>query len=444
MSKITLNYKNALGHITEEHIKQNTVNVLEAKNTLINKTGAGNDFLGWLRYPENYDKEEFSRIIAASEKIKKDSDVLVVIGIGGSYLGALAVLKVLKHYFPLEKGLEVIFVGHTLSATYTQDLMDYLKDKDFSINVISKSGTTTEPAVAFRLFKELLTKKYGEDAKNRIYATTDAKKGALRTLANNQGYETFIVPDDVGGRYSVFTAVGLLPISCSGVDINVLMNGAQDAMNDCYNEEYENNDALKYANVRDLMAKELNKTVEIQITYEPKLRFISEWWKQLYGESEGKDFKGILPYNLVYSTDLHSLGQYVQEGQRTMFETILNVVESPRNIILTEEESNLDGLNYLAGKTMDDVNKCAMNGTILAHTDGGVPNMVLNLPKLDTYHIGYLLYFFMFSCGVSCYLTGVNPFNQPGVESYRRNMFALLGKPGFEDLAKELNQRLNK
>ena len=444
MSKITLNYQNVLSHISEEQIKQNTLNVLEAKNTLINKTGAGNDFLGWLRYPENYDKEEFSRIVAASEKIKKDSDVLVVIGIGGSYLGALAVLKVLKHYFPLEKGLEVIFVGHTLSATYTQDLMDYLKDKDFSINVISKSGTTTEPAVAFRLFKELLTKKYGEEAKNRIYATTDAKKGALRTLANNQGYETFIVPDDVGGRYSVFTAVGLLPIACSCVDINVLMNGAKDAMNDCYNEDYENNDALKYANVRDLMAKELNKTVEIQITYEPKLRFISEWWKQLYGESEGKDFKGILPYNLVYSTDLHSLGQYVQEGQRTMFETILNVVEAPRNIILTEEESNLDGLNYLAGKTMDDVNKCAMNGTILAHVDGGVPNMVLNLPKLDTYHIGYLLYFFMFSCGVSCYLTGVNPFNQPGVESYKRNMFALLGKPGFEDLAKELNQRLNK
>ena len=444
MSKITLNYQNVLSHISEEQIKQNTLNVLEAKNTLINKTGAGNDFLGWLRYPENYDKEEFSRIVAASEKIKKDSDVLVVIGIGGSYLGALAVLKVLKHYFPLEKGLEVIFVGHTLSATYTQDLMDYLKDKDFSINVISKSGTTTEPAVAFRLFKELLTEKYGEEAKNRIYATTDAKKGALRTLANNQGYETFIVPDDVGGRYSVFTAVGLLPIACSGVDINVLMNGAKDAMNDCYNEDYENNDALKYANVRDLMAKELNKTVEIQITYEPKLRFISEWWKQLYGESEGKDFKGILPYNLVYSTDLHSLGQYVQEGQRTMFETILNVVEAPRNIILTEEESNLDGLNYLAGKTMDDVNKCAMNGTILAHVDGGVPNMVLNLPKLDTYHIGYLLYFFMFSCGVSCYLTGVNPFNQPGVESYKRNMFALLGKPGFEDLAKELNQRLNK
>ena len=444
MSKITLNYKNVLSHISEEQIKNNTLNVLEAKNTLINKTGAGNDFLGWLRYPENYDKEEFSRILAASEKIKKDSDVLVVIGIGGSYLGALAVLKVLKHYFPLEKGLEVIFVGHTLSATYTQDLMDYLKDKDFSINVISKSGTTTEPAVAFRLFKDLLTKKYGEEAKNRIYATTDAKKGALRTLANNQGYETFIVPDDVGGRYSVFTAVGLLPIACSGVDINVLMDGAKDAMNDCYSEEYDNNDALKYANVRDLMAKELNKTVEIQVTYEPKLRFISEWWKQLYGESEGKDFKGILPYNLVYSTDLHSLGQYVQEGQRTMFETILNVVESPRNIILTEEESNLDGLNYLAGKTMDDVNKCAMNGTILAHTDGGVPNMVLDLPKLDTYHIGYLLYFFMFSCGVSCYLTGVNPFNQPGVESYKRNMFALLGKPGFEDLAKELNQRLNK
>ncbi len=444
MSKITLNYKNVLSHISEESIKQNTLNVLEAKNTLINKSGLGNDFLGWLRYPENYDKEEFSRIIAASEKIKKDSDVLVVIGIGGSYLGALAVLEVLKSYFPTNKGLEVIFVGHTLSPTYTQDLLDYVKDKDFSINVISKSGTTTEPAIAFRLFKELLTEKYGEGAKDRIYATTDAKKGALRTLANNQGYETFIVPDDVGGRYSVFTAVGLLPIACSGVDINVLMNGAKDAMDDCYNEGYELNGALQYANVRDLMAKELNKTVEIQVTYEPKLRYISEWWKQLYGESEGKDFKGILPYNLVYSTDLHSLGQYVQEGQRTMFETILNVVESPRNITLTTEESNLDGLNYLAGKTLDDVNKCAMNGTILAHVDGGVPNMVLDLPKLDTYHIGYLLYFFMFSCGVSCYLTGVNPFNQPGVESYKRNMFALLGKPGFEDLAKELNQRLNK
>ena len=443
MSKIQINYQNVLGHLSEEKIQENVQNVLAAKDTLVTKSGAGNDFLGWLRYPVEYDKEEFGRIVKAAEKIKNDSEVLVVIGIGGSYLGALAVIEVLKKYFSAEKSLEIIFVGHTLSSTYTNQLLEYVKDKEFSINVISKSGTTTEPAIAFRLFKDLLTKKYGEKASERIYATTDKSKGSLRTLANNQGYETFIVPDDVGGRYSWFTAVGLLPIACSGVDINVLMEGATDAMNDCYELDYNNNTALKYANVRNLMDKELGKAIEIQVAYEPKLRYISEWWKQLYGESEGKDLKGIYPSSLVYSTDLHSLGQYVQEGQRTMFETILNVVSPEENIVLTTEESNLDGLNYLAGKTLDDVNKCAMKGTILAHVDGNVPNIVLDLPKIDAYHIGYLLYFFMFSCGVSCYLTGVNPFNQPGVESYKRNMFALLGKPGFESLAADLEKRLN-
>ena len=444
MSKNGIDYKNVLGHLDSQKINANICNVLNAKETLVSKTGAGNDFLGWLRYPECYDKEEFARIVKAAEKIKNDSEVLVVIGIGGSYLGALAVIEVLKKYFSTEKSLEIIFVGNTLSSTYTKELLEYVKDKEFSINVISKSGTTTEPAIAFRLFKDLLTKKYGPKAAERIYATTDKAKGALRTLSDSEGYETFIVPDDVGGRYSVFTAVGLLPIACSGVDINVLLQGANDAMNDCYNEAYEKNTCLQYANIRDLMAKELNKTIEIQVAYEPKLKYISEWWKQLYGESEGKDGKGIYPSSLVYSTDLHSLGQYVQEGQRTMFETILNVVSPTQNIVLTEEESNLDGLNYLAGKTLDEVNKCAMNGTILAHVDGNVPNIVLNLPQIDAYHIGYLLYFFMFSCGVGCYLTDVNPFNQPGVESYKRNMFALLGKPGYEELAKELNQRLNK
>ena len=443
MSKITLNYKNALGHITEEHIKQNTVNVLEAKNTLINKTGAGNDFLGWLRYPENYDKEEFSRIIAASEKIKKDSDVLVVIGIGGSYLGALAVLEVLKSYFPVKKELEVIFVGHTLSATYTQDLIDYLKDKDFSINVISKSGTTTEPAVAFRLFKELLTKKYGEDAKNRIYATTDAKKGALRTLANNQGYETFIVPDDVGGRYSVLTPVGLLPIAVSGVDIRQMMAGAQLAHKECSDLNLDTNLAMQYALVRNVLYRN-GKVIEILVNYEQCLTYFAEWWKQLYGESEGKDGKGIYVASASFSTDLHSLGQMIQDGERNIFETVLQVTTPVSEQVIPFDEANLDGLNFLAGKTMDYVNKQAFLGTLLAHVDGGVPNIVVEFPEISAFAYGYLAYFFEFACGVSAYTLGINPFNQPGVEAYKKNMFALLGKPGYEALASELLAKLNK
>lgn len=442
MSKIVVNYQNVLGHMDLVDLKNNEKNVLEAKKTLITKTGLGNDYLGWLRYPENYDQEEFARIKKAAKTIRSNSEVLIVIGIGGSYLGGLAVIEILKKYFSNKKDLEIIFVGNTLSSTYTKELLDYVKDKDFSVNVISKSGTTTEPAIAFRLFQELLIKKYGLEAKKRIYATTDKAKGALRTLATAEGYETFIVPDDIGGRYSWFTAVGLLPIACSGIDIDALIQGTVDSMNDCYNLEYKNNDALVYANVRDLMAKKLGKSIEIQVTYEPKLKYLSEWWKQLYGESEGKDGKGIYPSSLVYSTDLHSLGQYVQEGQRTMFETVLNVVNPDENIVMKEAQNDLDGLNYLAGKTLDQVNKCAMDGTILAHIDGNVPNIVIDIPQIDAYHLGYVLYFFMFSCGVSCYMTGVNPFNQPGVESYKRNMFALLGKPGYENLKADLEQRL--
>ncbi len=443
METIKFNYNNALKFVSQEMIDKHIPTVIEAKDTLINKTGLGNEFLGWLRYPEEYDKDEFARIIAASEKIKKDSDVLLVIGIGGSYLGAKAVIDVLSGYFSKKSDLEIIFAGNSLSSSYTSELLDYLADKDFSINVISKSGTTTEPAIAFRLFKELLEKKYGKSASERIYATTDKVKGALRTMATTEKYETFVVPDNIGGRYSVLTAVGLLPIACSGVDIKSLMEGTKSAMNDCYNKQYESNPALKYANIRDLMAKELGKTVEIQVSYEPKLAFISEWWKQLFAESEGKDNKGIFPSSLTYSTDLHSLGQYVQEGQRIMFETILAIKNVEHDVVLTADKANLDGLNYLAGKTINEVCASAMKGTVLAHVDGGVPNLVIEISQITPYTIGYLLYFFMFACGVTCYLTGVNPFNQPGVESYKRNMFGLLGKPGYENLKAELEKRLN-
>ena len=348
----------------------------------------------------------------------------------------------MKPYFKTEKEVEIVFAGHTLSSTYAAQLLKYLENKEFSINVISKSGTTTEPAVAFRLFKELLIKKYGnEEAAKRIYATTDKAKGALRVLATKEGYETFIVPDDIGGRYSWFTAVGLLPIAAAGISIDELMNGAEQARLDAVNNEFEQNPALLYAACRNGLYHK-GKDVEILVSYEPKLSFISEWWKQLYGESEGKDGKGVFPASLVYSTDLHSMGQYVQEGKRIMFETVLNVESPEENIILKKEEVDLDQLNYLEGKDLDSVNKMAMQGTILAHVDGEVPNLVLNIEKITDYNIGYLLYFFMFSCGVCCYMTGVNPFNQPGVESYKKNMFALLEKPGFEAMTEELKKRL--
>jgi glucose-6-phosphate isomerase len=439
---VKVNYKNISNLVTYDELLKTLPKVEEAHKTLINKSGAGNDFLGWVDWPLNYDKEEYDRIKKAAEKIRKDSDVLVVIGIGGSYLGAKAVIEAMKEYFTTEKQVEIIFAGHTLSSTYTAQLLKYLENKEFSINVISKSGTTTEPAVAFRVFKELLIKKYGEkEAASRIYATTDKAKGALRVLSTNEGYETFIVPDDIGGRYSWFTAVGLLPIAAAGINIDDLMKGATLAREDAINKPFEENSALVYAACRNALYNK-GLDVEILVSYEPKLSYISEWWKQLYGESEGKDGKGVFPASLVYSTDLHSMGQYVQEGKRIMFETVLNVETPEENIILKKEAVDLDQLNYLEGKDLDSVNKMAMQGTILAHVDGGVPNLVLSIEKITAENIGYLLYFYMFSCGVCCYMTDVNPFNQPGVESYKKNMFALLEKPGFEAMTEELKKRL--
>ena len=337
--------------------------------------------------------------------------------------------------------LPIIFVGNTLSATYTKELLTYLENKKFAINVISKSGTTTEPAIAFRLFKELLTKQVGADASKYIFATTDAKKGALRTLSTTEGYETFVVPDDVGGRYSWFTAVGLLPIACAGIDVDKLMKGAIVAYQELSSKPFEENDALKYAAMRHYLYQS-DKKIEVLVSYEPKLSFISEWWKQLYGESEGKDHKGLFPASLVYSTDLHSMGQYVQDGERIMFETVLNVENPKCNVVLKKEETDLDGLNYLEGTLLEDVNKKAMQGTLFAHVDGGVPNMMINIDQIEEETMGYLLYFFMFACGVCCYMLDINPFNQPGVEDYKKNMFALLGKPGYEELKAELEKRL--
>ena len=433
--------KNIEKFVSKEELKSLEEKALSARTTLLEKTGPGNDFVGWVEHPLNYDKEEFARIKKAAEQIKKDSEVLVVIGIGGSYLGAKAVIDAFKKYFGKDQDLEIVFVGNTLSSTYTKELLDYVADKEFSINVISKSGTTTEPAVAFRLFKELLESKYGKESYKRIYATTDKAKGALRTMAETEKYETFVVPDDIGGRYSWFTAVGLLPIACAGIDIDRLMEGAKDAYLDASTKGFDENIALQYASARHALYNK-EKFIEIIVTYEPKLASIGEWWKQLFGESEGKDGKGIFPASLTFSTDLHSMGQYVQEGKRIMFETVLNIVNPKHDITLTKAPVDLDQLNYLEGKTLNSVNSKAMQGTTLAHVDGGVPNMMIELDQLDEYHMGYLLYFFMFSCGVCCYMLEVNPFNQPGVESYKKNMFALLGKPGYEELKKELEKRL--
>lgn len=433
--------KNIEKTVSIEELNQLEEKALLARKTLVEKTGPGNDFVGWVEHPLNYDKEEFARIKKAAEQIQKDSQVLVVIGIGGSYLGAKAVIDAFKKYFGTNQNLEIVFVGNTLSSTYTKELLDYVQDKEFSINVISKSGTTTEPAVAFRLFKELLEQKYGEESYKRIYATTDKAKGALRTMAEAEKYETFVVPDNIGGRYSWFTAVGLLPIACAGIDIDKLMEGSKDAYLDATTKPYQENIALQYAAARHALYNK-EKLIEIIVTYEPKLASIGEWWKQLFGESEGKDGKGIFPASLTFSTDLHSMGQYVQEGKRVMFETVLNIVNPKHDITLTASPVDLDQLNYLEGKTLNSVNSKAMQGTTLAHVDGGVPNMMIELDQLDEYHMGYLLYFFMFSCGVCCYMLGVNPFNQPGVESYKKNMFALLGKPGYEALKEELEKRL--
>ena len=448
MSNVTFDYSKASGFVQEHEMEYMSELAEQAKDRLLARTGAGNDFLGWIDLPVDYDKEEFDRILKAAEKIKSDSDVLVVIGIGGSYLGARAAIEFLGHSFANEvsreirKAPEIYFAGNSISSTYLKDLIDVIGDRDFSVNVISKSGTTTEPAIAFRVFKELLEKKYGkEGAAGRIYATTDKAKGALKNLATEEGYETFVVPDDVGGRFSVLTAVGLLPIAASGADITKLMEGAAAARKDAVEKDFAENDAMKYAAVRNILLRK-GKVVEVLANYEPGLHYVSEWWKQLYGESEGKDQKGIFPASVDLTTDLHSMGQFIQDGNRIMFETVMNVEKSREEIIINEEPVDLDGLNYLAGKNMDFVNKSAMNGTILAHTDGNVPNLRVNIPAQDEYSLGQLFYFFEFACGVSGYLLGVNPFNQPGVESYKKNMFALLGKPGYEAEREELLKRL--
>ena len=448
MGNIVFDDSRAAGFVSAEEMDNMKATVLCAKDVLMNKTGAGNDFLGWIDLPVNYDKKEFQEIKAAAEKIQNDSDVLLVVGIGGSYLGARAAIEFLSHSFynVLPKGKrktpEIYFVGNSISSKYIQDLKDVLEGKDFSVNIISKSGTTTEPAIAFRVFKDLLIEKYGrEEANKRIYATTDKAKGALKNLADQEGYQTFVVPDDVGGRFSVLTAVGLLPIAVSGADIDKLMEGAAAAREEAVNAPYESNGALRYAAVRNILLRK-GKSVEIVANYEPSLHYVSEWWKQLFGESEGKDQRGIFPAAVDLTTDLHSMGQFIQDGSRIMFETVLNVEQSPAEILLKEEEVDTDGMNYLAGKSVDFVNKSAMNGTILAHSDGDVPNLMVNIPDQDEFSLGQLFYFFEYACGVSGYILGVNPFNQPGVESYKKNMFALLGKPGFEKEREELLKRL--
>ena len=444
MGKVSFDYGKASTFISEEEVSYMSGLVADAKEQLVAKTGAGNDFLGWIDLPIDYDKDEFARIKKAAQKIQQDSEVLVVIGIGGSYLGARAAIEFLRHGFynnlpkEVRKTPEIYYAGNSISGTYLKGLIDVIGDRDFSVNIISKSGTTTEPAIAFRVFKELLEKKYGkEGAAKRIYATTDKEKGALKNLATEEGYETFVVPDDVGGRFSVLTAVGLLPIAVSGADIDRLMEGAAEGRRLALEQEFSENDALQYAAIRNILLRK-GKSVEVLADYEPSLHYVAEWWKQLYGESEGKDQKGLFPASVDLTTDLHSMGQFIQDGARIMFETVLNVEQSRESVVLNEEPVDLDGLNYLAGKDMDFVNKSAMNGTILAHTDGHVPNLMVTIPEQNEFYLGELFYFFEFAVGISGYLLGVNPFNQPGVESYKKNMFALLGKPGYEK-ARETN-----
>ena len=448
MSDITFDYSRALPFLGQHELDNMAEYVKSAHDMLHNKSGAGNDFLGWVELPTDYDKEEFARIKKAAEKIRSDSDVLIVIGIGGSYLGARAAIELLQHSFynaldaDKRKGPAVFFAGNNISSTYMADLLETIEGKDISVNVISKSGTTTEPAIAFRIFKELLENKYGkEEAAKRIYATTDKARGALKTLADTEGYETFVVPDDVGGRYSVLTAVGLLPIAAAGIDIDAMMQGAADGQKDYAETDIAKNPAYQYAVVRNALSRK-GKTVEMMVNFEPSLHYFGEWWKQLYGESEGKDNKGIFPAAADFSSDLHSMGQYIQEGQRILFETAI-LVENPRkDVTIKATEDNLDGLNFLADKTIDYVNSKAAQGTALAHMDGGVPNLLIKVPALDAYNFGKLVYFFEKACGLSGYLLGVNPFDQPGVEAYKKNMFALLGKPGYEDAKAALEERL--
>ncbi len=448
MKNISFDYSKATGFINEEELNVMKEKAAAARDTLLNKTGEGNDYLGWIDLPVDYDKEEFERIQDAARKIRQDSDVLIVIGIGGSYLGARAANEFLNHTFynniskELRQGPEIYYAGNSISGTYLQHILDVIGNRDFSINVISKSGTTTEPAIAFRVLKEKLELKYGKaEAAKRIYATTDKAKGALKNLADAEGYATFVVPDDVGGRFSVLTAVGLLPIAATGVNIAQLMAGAAEMRKYCLENPIEQNDSIQYAIIRNLLYKN-GKSVEILTNYEPSFHYMGEWWKQLFGESEGKDLKGLFPAAVDCSTDLHSMGQFIQDGSRIMFETVVDIEHSKETVYMNMEANDLDGLNYLAGKDMDFVNHAASRGTLLAHTDGNVPNLLVHVNDQTAYTLGQLFYFFEFACGVSGYMLGVNPFNQPGVESYKKNMFALLGKPGYEAQRDELIKRL--
>lgn len=448
MSQVTFDFSKAHSFVQEHELWQLEPAVRLAHKQLHNQTGSGSDFLGWLELPVKYDQQELKRIQDVASKIQEQSDVLLVIGIGGSYLGARAAIEMCSHTFynqlPREKRSkpEIYFVGHHLSSTYVSDLIDLLEGKDVSINVISKSGTTTEPAIAFRIFRDYLEKRYGkEEARKRIVATTDRAKGALKQLANEEGYETFVIPDDIGGRYSVLTAVGLLPIAVAGIPIESIIQGAAEAQEAYQNPDLKENPSYQYAAVRQVLYRK-GKNIELLVNYLPSLQMFAEWWKQLYGESEGKDGKGIFPASVSFTTDLHSMGQYIQEGQRNLFETVLFVKESSRPVLIQEDADDLDGLNYLAGKSLDFVNQKAFEGTLLAHTDGGVPNLVVTVPEISPYIFGQLVYFFEKACAMSGYLLGVNPFNQPGVEAYKKNMFALLGKSGFEQERRQLLDRL--
>ena len=435
MPGIKLNLKNT--GISQKSIMEYKEQVENIHKELHQKANDAKDFVGWLELPTNYDKKEFSRIKKAAKKIKKESDILVVIGIGGSYLGARAVIESLTSSFynmlteKQRKYPQILYVGNNLSPNYINELIEYIGDKDFSVNVISKSGTTTEPAIAFRIFREILENKYGiEEARSRIYVTTDKERGALKTLADNEGYEKFVIPDNVGGRYSVLTAVGLLPIATAGIDIDKLMQGAQNAQERYDDPNLKYNECYKYAVTRNILYK-LYKNTEILVNYEPKMHYFTEWWKQLYGESEGKDQKGIFPAGVDFTTDLHSMGQYIQEGRRNLFETVISIENPKSDITINSDEDNLDGLNYLSGKTLDYVNKKAMEGTVKAHVSGDVPNIMINIENLDEENIGELIYFFEKACAMSGMILGVNPFNQPGVEEYKKNMFKLLKKPGI-------------
>jgi len=449
MSKtVHFDYSKALSFVGQHEVDYFASQVKLAHEQLHNGTGAGSDYLGWIDLPTNYDKEEFARIKQAAAKIQSDSEVLIVIGIGGSYLGARAAIEMLSNSFynvqtdAARKTPQIFFAGNNISSTYVTHLLQLLEGRNWSINVISKSGTTTEPAIAFRIFKDALEKKYGkEEARKRIFATTDKAKGALKTLATAEGYESFVIPDDVGGRYSVLTAVGLLPIAVAGIDVDAMMKGAADAQATYSNPNLAENEAYQYAAVRNALYRK-GKATEILVNYEPSLHFVSEWWKQLFGESEGKDYKGIYPASVDFSTDLHSMGQFIQEGNRNIFETVIQVKEVAEHITIEKDAEDLDGLNFLTGKTLDFVNKKAFEGTLLAHTDGQVPNLIVNIADMTPYTFGYLVYFFEKACGISGYLLGVNPFDQPGVEAYKKNMFALLGKPGYEKEKAELEARL--